>query len=67
MPVELVVDALMAYAVVGVVFALAFVARGVSRVDHRAAGVGIWFRLLIFPGAAALWPLLLTRWMRAGI
>ncbi len=48
----------------GLVYALAFVTKGVQRVDPAARG-GTWgFRLLILPGAAALWPLLLARWVR---
>lgn len=52
------------YLAAGLVFALAFVTAGVQRVDPAARG-GTWgFRLLILPGAAALWPLLLARWLR---
>ena len=54
-----------AYTLIGVVFAAAFVARGVARVDPAARGGTVGFRILIFPGAAALWPLLFARWMRA--
>jgi hypothetical protein len=54
------------YLAAGLVFALAFVTAGVQRVDP-AARDGTWgFRLLILPGAAALWPLLLARWVRGG-
>ena len=52
------------YATVGLLFAIAFVTKGVARVDPVAAGAGWGFRLLILPGAAALWPLLLGRWLR---
>jgi len=54
-----------AYAVLGVVFAAAFVTLGVQRVDPAAKGAPLGFRLLILPGCAALWPLLLGRWMRS--
>ena len=51
------------YAAIGVVFAAAFVWKGAARIDPAAAG-GTWgFRVLIFPGAAALWPLLAGRWL----
>lgn len=53
------------YAVIGVVFAIYFVALGISKVDRLAHGSGIGFRLLVFPGSAALWPLLLLRLLRA--
>jgi hypothetical protein len=53
------------YAGTGFVFGLAFVAVGVQRVDHSAAGAPWSFRLVILPGAAALWPLMLIKWIRA--
>ncbi len=53
------------YLAAGLVFATAFVARGVQRVDHAADGAPWTFRLLILPGVTALWPLLLRRWMAA--
>jgi len=64
-PAEVFVAMLTWYAAAGVVFGIVFVARGVSRVDEHAAGAGLGFRLIIFPGVAALWPLLLSRWIRA--
>ena len=54
-----------AYMAAGVVFAVAFVTLGVQRVDPAAKGAPLGFRLLILPGSAALWPILLRRWMRA--
>jgi len=54
-----------AYWAVGVVFGTAFILRGAARVDPAAKGAGWGFRLLILPGVAALWPLLLRRWLKA--
>jgi hypothetical protein len=62
---ELFVAALIGYESVGALFAIAFVSRGVSRMDGQAAGAGLGFRLIILPGVAALWPVLLHRWIRA--
>jgi hypothetical protein len=56
--------ALALYLVVGLVFACAFVTRGVQRIDPAAIGAPWSFRILILPGSAALWPWLLRRWMR---
>ena len=47
------------YAALGSVFAMAFCAVGVARIDAVAKDSGLAFRLMNFPGAAALWPLLL--------
>ena len=52
------------YLGLGVLFAIAFVLKGAGRVDPLARQ-GTWgFRLLILPGAAALWPLLASRWRK---
>jgi hypothetical protein len=53
------------YGLAGLAFAIAFVTRGVGRVDRAAEDAPIGFRLLILPGSLALWPLLLSRWMRS--
>jgi len=49
------------YVFAGLLFSSYFVVRGVRRIDPNA-GQGSWgFRLLIFPGTVALWPVLLRR------
>jgi hypothetical protein len=57
------VTALAAYTAIGLLFAIAFVTVGIGRVDPVAKESGIGFRLMIFPGVAALWPFLLKRWL----
>jgi len=59
------VRALELYALVGGAFAVAFVLWGVGRVDPAARDASWGFRLVVLPGTAALWPLLLARWVRA--
>jgi hypothetical protein len=54
-----------AYAGVGLAFAAYLLARGLARFDAAAARAGWAFKLLIVPGAVALWPLLWRR-VRAG-
>jgi len=61
---ELLVDALAAYSAAGVAFSIAFVLFGIGRVDSVAEHSPIGFRLIVMPGVAALWPLLLQRWLR---
>jgi hypothetical protein len=53
------------YAGCGVIFAAAFVSRGVGVIDPVAEHAPLTFRVVIFPGAAALWPWMLLRWRRA--
>ena len=62
----LIVNSLIIYGALGLVFALCFVTLGVGRIDPSAKGAGVGFRLMILPGAAALWPLLASRWLRRG-
>lgn len=53
------------YGTLGLAFAVAFVGTGIARVDHAAKDAPWSFRLLIVPGAAALWPWMLARWITA--
>ena len=54
------------YALAGVVFAVLFLPRAVTRLDPRVADAPATLRLLILPGVAALWPLLAWRWLSGG-
>ena len=56
--------AFMLYLASGFVFAVFFVLYGIERIDSQAPGSSRGFRLIIIPGATALWPLLLSRWLR---
>jgi hypothetical protein len=58
-----IVGALVAYGAAGAVFALLFLAFGVGSVDPDAKAMPVTARIVVFPGAAALWPLMLARWL----
>ena len=62
----LVVGGVALYAVIGLAVAAAFIAIGIDRVLESPADVSPGARMLIFPGAAALWPYVLKRWASAG-
>jgi hypothetical protein len=51
------------YIALGLATALAFVIFGVTQVQGAPVTVGA--RVLIFPGAAALWPFVLARWRKS--
>jgi hypothetical protein len=51
------------YLAAGMVFATAFLTRGIERIDPAAHGSSAAFRLLLAPGVAALWPILARRWL----
>jgi hypothetical protein len=53
------------YLVAGLVFAIPFILKGVSKIDEGAHGATWGFRIIIIPGTITFWPLLLKRWIRA--
>lgn len=52
------------YLAAGSIFGVVFLLFRLKRVDPAAVGASLWFRLLIYPGLVALWPVLLSRWLR---
>jgi hypothetical protein len=54
-----------AYVAVGVATGAAFVLFGVTRALEHPAPVSAGARILLFPASAALWPLVLRRWLKA--
>jgi len=57
--------ALALYAAAGLAVAVAFLAFGVTRVLPAPAAVTLGARIMLFPGAVALWPYVLIRWLRS--
>jgi hypothetical protein len=51
------------YVLLGLVTAVAFVSFGVTQVLPYSMTIGA--RILVLPGAAALWPYVLVRWLRS--
>jgi hypothetical protein len=64
-PVMLLGYGLATYAGLGVCTALAFVTAGIDRVLAQPASFTLPARLLLLPGAVALWPYVLVRWLKA--
>lgn len=52
------------YLLIGLVFALLFLIKGLHRIDAGAEGSGFLFKLLILPGVIAFWPFLANKWIR---
>ncbi len=48
----------------GLMFAIAFVIKGINLIDEGAHGSGIGFRIIIIPGCIVFWPVLLRKWMK---
>ena len=58
---EIIVDAAFIYLAAGVLFAVWFAARGVTKLDDAAKETSFGFRFIIFFGAVAFWALLAWR------
>jgi hypothetical protein len=61
----IVVLALALYPAAGTVIAAAFLVFGVTRVLPAPASITLGARILLFPGALALWPYVLVRWLKS--
>jgi hypothetical protein len=57
--------ALALYAVAGATVAFAFVSVGIGQVVHPPMPATLGARILLLPGAFALWPYILIRWRKA--
>jgi hypothetical protein len=53
------------YVMIGAVVALAFVTFGIERALSEPVCATVGARILFFPGAVALWPYILLRWLKA--
>jgi len=53
------------YLLAGALFALAFLPKGITKVDEDAKGTSVWFRLIILPGVIIFWPALLKKWIQS--
>jgi hypothetical protein len=62
----MIVYVIAAYLAVGLVAALAFVTFGVTRLLPHPSPVSIGARVLLIPGATALWPYVVLRWIKSG-
>lgn len=52
------------YLLLGVIFAILFLFRGITKVDPATKGSGFFFKLLIFPGLVFFWLFLLSKWIK---
>ncbi|MBO6547179.1 MAG: hypothetical protein JJ963_12320 [Balneolaceae bacterium] len=52
------------YIVIGILFSVVFLWKGLTKVDHGVEGGGKFFKVLIFPGLVTFWPLFLVKWRK---
>ena len=61
----IVLQAVALYAVAGIAIAASFLAFGVTSVLPTRSTVTLGARIVLFPGAVALWPCVLIRWLKS--
>lgn len=65
MAVEIILVIVGTYLVLGVLFVVPFLLRGLIKVDEGAHGGTTGFKIIIIPGVIVFWPLLLSKWRKA--
>ncbi len=52
------------YLVLGFIFTIVFLFKGLSKVDPLTIDVGAFFKLLIIPGLVVFWLIFLRKWLK---
>ena len=52
------------YFLLGFVFAVIFLWKGIQVVDEGTEGTGLGFKLLLLPGMLVFWPVFLIKWIK---
>jgi hypothetical protein len=52
------------YLVLGVLFVIPFLMKGLNKIDEGAHGSTIGFKIIIIPALIVFWPVLLSKWMK---
>lgn len=63
MVIEIILSIISIYLIFGFVFAIAFVSKGINRVDEGAHGSTLGFKIIIIPGVIVFWIFLLKKWL----
>lgn len=62
---ELILITLAAYLGLGIIIACLYLIKAIHKVDQTAISTSLGFKLIIFPGLAMLWPIMLMKWSKA--
>ena len=63
--VNLLINALGFYLLIGFLFSLLLLWKGLAKIDPNTIGSGIGFKLLVLPGLCAFWPLFVRKWLKS--
>jgi hypothetical protein len=61
--IEMVMIIVAIYLVMGILFVIPFLVKGITKVDEGAHGGSFGFKMIIIPGVIVFWPVLLRKWM----
>jgi hypothetical protein len=53
------------YLILGFIFTVPFLAKGIMKIDESAKNASIGFRIIIIPGVIVFWIFLLRKWIKA--
>lgn len=63
--IELILLVLGIYLLLGLIFGLFFLVKGMHKIDETASDASLGFKLIVFPGIALLWPIMFFKWSRS--
>ena len=62
--VEFILIIALIYLLLGVLFVIPFLMKGLTKVDEGAHGGTVGFKIIIIPGVIVFWPVLLNKWRK---
>jgi hypothetical protein len=65
MLVQIILILVLIYLLLGVLFLIPFLIKGLNKVDEGAHSGTIGFKIIIIPGVIVFWPVLLRKWVKA--
>ena len=65
--IEIILIIVAVYLLLGVLFVIPFLMKGLNKVDEGANGSMIGFKIIIIPGVIVFWPVLLSKWMKSNL
>ena len=64
MAVSIILFFVMMYLLLGILFVLPFLMKGIKKIDEGAHGSSKGFFIIIIPGVIVFWPVLLSKWIK---
>ena len=62
--VQIILILILFYLLLGVLFVIPFLMKGLTKIDEGTHGSTIGFKIIIIPGVIVFWPALLRKWRK---